>query len=75
MLAGAAATGIVTAAQWLWNAALTANPIGIVVVAIAALVAAIVLAWKNSETFRAIVLAPGTPSRPGSVSSSTGCGQ
>ncbi|MBD3781702.1 MAG: tape measure protein [Micrococcales bacterium] len=56
-LAGAAATGIATAAQWLWNAALTANPIGIVVVAIAALVAGIVLAWKNSETFRTIVLA------------------
>ena len=44
-----------TAVQWLLNAALTANPIGLVVVAIAALVAAFVLAWKNSETFRKIV--------------------
>ena len=33
----AAATKIATAAQWLWNAALTANPIGLVVVAVGAL--------------------------------------
>lgn len=45
-------TGVVTAAQWLWNAALTANPIGIVVVAIGALVGAFILLWKKSETFR-----------------------
>jgi tape measure domain-containing protein len=54
-LAGAAATGVATAAQWLWNAALTANPIGLVVLAIAALVAGLVYAWNNSETFRRIV--------------------
>lgn len=51
----AAATKVWAAAQWLINAAMTANPIGIVVVAIAALVAAIVIAYKNSETFRNIV--------------------
>ena len=44
-----------TAVQWLLNAALTANPIGLVVVAIAGLIAIIVLAWKKSDTFRAIV--------------------
>jgi phage-related minor tail protein len=44
-----------TAVQWLLNVALTANPIGIVIVVIAALVAAIVLAYKHSETFRNIV--------------------
>lgn len=44
-----------TAAQWLLNAALTANPIGVVVVALGALVAAIVLAYTKSETFRNIV--------------------
>lgn len=44
-----------TAAQWLLNAAVTANPIGIVVVALAALAAAIVVAWTKSETFRRIV--------------------
>jgi hypothetical protein len=44
------------AAQWLVNAALSANPIGIVVVAIGALVAALIYAWNNSETFRSVVL-------------------
>lgn len=44
-----------TAAQWLLNAALTANPIGIIVVAIGLLIAGLVLAWRNSETFRAVV--------------------
>lgn len=42
-------------AQWLLNAALDANPIGLVVVAVAALVAGIILAYKHSATFRAIV--------------------
>jgi phage-related protein len=44
------------AAQWLLNAAMDANPIGIAVVAIAALVAAFVIAYKKSETFRNVVL-------------------
>lgn len=43
------------AAQWLLNAAMDANPIGLVVIAIAALVAGIIIAYKKSETFRAIV--------------------
>ncbi|MFI6763856.1 hypothetical protein ACIBF5_32510 [Micromonospora sp. NPDC050417] len=47
-LAGAAATGIATAAQWAWNVALTANPIGLVVVAIGALVAGII--WVATKT-------------------------
>lgn len=51
-----AATGIWTGAQWLLNAALDANPIGLVVLAIAALIGVIILAWKNSETFRNIVI-------------------
>jgi phage-related tail protein len=68
-LAGAAATAIHTAAlvvwsgvskaaaaaQWLLNAALTANPIGLVIAAIALLVAGLVIAYKRSETFRNIV--------------------
>ncbi len=45
-----------TAVQWLLNAALTANPIGLIVVGIALLVGALILAWNNSETFRSIVL-------------------
>jgi hypothetical protein len=50
-----AATVAYTAVQWALNAALTANPIGLVIAAIAALVAGIVLAYKRSETFRNIV--------------------
>lgn len=50
----AVASNLWTAAQWALNAALTANPIGVVIMAVAALVAAVVLAYKNSETFRNI---------------------
>jgi phage-related protein len=51
----AVATKTWTGIQWLLNAAMTANPIGLVVLAIVALIAIIVLAWKRSDTFRAIV--------------------
>lgn len=51
----ATASQVWTAAQWLLNAALTANPIGLVIVALAALGAAVVIAYKKSETFRNIV--------------------
>lgn len=51
-----AATNIAAAAQWAWNAALSANPIGLVVVAIAGLVAGIVWAWNNFEGFRGVVM-------------------
>lgn len=44
-----------TAVQWLMNAALSANPIGLAVAALALLVAGVVLAYKKSETFRDIV--------------------
>lgn len=50
------ATKAWAAGQWLLNAALSANPIGLVVIAIAALVAGLIYAWNNSETFRTIVL-------------------
>jgi uncharacterized protein YoxC len=40
-------TKIATATQWLFNAALTANPIGLVIAAIAALIAIIVILVKN----------------------------
>lgn len=40
-LAGAIATKVVTAAQWLWNTALNANPIGLVIGAVAALSASV----------------------------------
>lgn len=51
----AAATRAATVAQWLLNAALTANPIGVVVVALAALAAGLIFAYRHSERFRAIV--------------------
>ncbi|HET7846938.1 MAG TPA: hypothetical protein VFL72_05550, partial [Acidimicrobiia bacterium] len=44
-----------TIAQGILNIALAANPIGLVVLAIAALVAAFVVAWQRSQTFRDIV--------------------
>lgn len=47
-IASAAATGGLTIAQWALNAAMTANPIGLVIVAIAALVAGIV--WVATQT-------------------------
>lgn len=50
-----AATKVWTAAQWLLNAALDANPIGLVVLAIAALAAGLVIAYTKSDTFRRIV--------------------
>jgi len=54
-IAAGTASKVWAAGQWLLNVALTANPIGVVVMAIAALVGAIILAYKNSETFRKIV--------------------
>ncbi|AWH15040.1 tail length tape-measure protein [Aeromonas phage 85AhydR10PP] len=51
-IACAAMRGIMvalTAAQWLWNAALTANPIGAVIMAVVALVAAGVWLYQNWE--------------------------
>lgn len=50
-------TVAMTAAQWLWNAALNANPMVLVVTLILALAAAIVVAYHRSETFRSIVQA------------------
>lgn len=53
----AVGTAVVTAAQWAWNLAMEANPIGLIIIGIIALVAAIVLAYKHSDTFRKIVQA------------------
>lgn len=49
------ATKIQTAAQWLWNAALTANPIGLVIAAIAALIAITVVAYNKIGWFRGAI--------------------
>jgi hypothetical protein len=47
-----AATAVWTAAQWLLNAALNANPIGLIILAITALVAGVIWAYKNVGWFR-----------------------
>ena len=49
------ATQAYTAAQWLLNAALNANPIGLVVIGITALIAIVVLAYNKVDWFRDLV--------------------
>jgi phage-related minor tail protein len=46
---------LATAAQWAMNAALAANPIGLVVIAIGALVGALVWLYQNNETVRKVI--------------------
>lgn len=55
--AAAAATKTWAAVQWLLNVALSANPIGLIVVLIAAMVAGVILAYTHSEKLRKIVTA------------------
>ena len=49
------ANGNLTFSQWALNAAMSANPIGMVVLGLTAIVGALVLAYKHSETFRNII--------------------
>lgn len=51
------ATGGWTTAFWALNAAMVANPIGVIVVALAAVAAALFVAWTRSETFRDVLTA------------------
>lgn len=53
MTALAIQTQIMTAYQWALNVAMTANPVGLVVVAIGALIAGIIIAYQTFDTFRA----------------------
>lgn len=53
----AIATGVWAAAQRVLNLVLAANPIGLIITAIGLLVAGLIYAWNNSETFRTIVTA------------------
>lgn len=61
--AAAAGTAVMTAGQWALNAAMSANPVGLIVVALVALVAGLVLAYKKSETVRTIIQAVGKVGR------------
>jgi hypothetical protein len=53
-LATAAATKVATAAQWLWNIAMEANPIGAIIALVVLLVAAIVLIATKTTWFQDI---------------------
>lgn len=55
LAAGRLAMMLWAGAQWLLNAAMSANPIALVVIAIAALVAALIWAYNNVEGFRNVV--------------------
>ncbi|WP_053682761.1 phage tail tape measure protein [Streptomyces sp. WM4235] len=57
ILLGTAVTSGFTAVQALLNAVMALNPITLVVIALVALAAALVIAYKKSETFRAVVAA------------------
>jgi hypothetical protein len=52
--AGIAQKGM-AAATWLLNAAMDANPIGLIIIAIVALVAGIIYCWTHFKTFRDVV--------------------
>ena len=56
-LASIASTNGLAASMLVLNATIRANPIGFIVTAVAALAAGFVVAWKNSETFRTVIIA------------------
>ncbi|MGN7133379.1 phage tail tape measure protein [Rhodococcoides corynebacterioides] len=57
LVAGTVATAAATGAQWLFNAALSANPIGLIIAAVAGLVAGLVWFFTQTETGQKIVTA------------------
>lgn len=46
------AQGVATAAQWAWNAATSVNPLALIIIGIAALVAGLIWAYNNVGWFR-----------------------
>jgi hypothetical protein len=46
--------GAVTAVQWAWNAAMSANPVGLIIVAVGALIAVIVYLATKTQFFQTI---------------------
>jgi len=57
ILAIAAASKVATAAQWLWNLAMDANPIGIIILGLAAATAAVIYMYNHVAKFRAVLWA------------------
>jgi phage-related minor tail protein len=55
-IAGSVASGIATAAQWAWNLAMSANPIGLIIIAIGALIAIVVLIIANWDQVSAFLI-------------------
>lgn len=55
MMAGAVATNAMAVGQRVLNAAMRANPIGLIITALILLVGGLIYAYKKSETFRNIV--------------------
>jgi tape measure domain-containing protein len=55
-LAVSAATKAYAAAQWLLNIAMRANPIGLIITAITAVVVGLVLAYRHSDRFKKIIV-------------------
>lgn len=55
-VAATIATKVATAAQWLWNAAMTANPIGLVITAIAGLIAMVTVAVDKFDSWGSSIL-------------------
>lgn len=55
ILATQAPMMIMTAAQWALNAAMTANPVGLIVAGIGLLIGGLTIAYRKSETFRAVI--------------------
>jgi hypothetical protein len=55
-LASIASTNGLAASMLMLNAAIRANPIGLIITGVIALGAAFVFAWKKSETFRSVVI-------------------
>lgn len=53
-IATSVATGIATAAQWLWNIAMMANPLGLIILGIMALVGVIILIATKTTWFQTL---------------------
>ena len=53
LASGATTVNAITVAQWAWNAAISANPIAAVIIAVAALIAIGIALYKNWDTVKA----------------------